>query len=58
MEEGIQVSNNVERKPASWRPRNAELFKINVDASFVEAINAASLGVVVRNHVGEVVISS
>ena len=56
--EGIQDSNNGERKDVSWKPPNAEFFKINVDASFVKAINAASVGVVVRNHIGEVIISS
>ena len=41
-----------------WESPDPEYIKINVDASFVEAISAASVGVVVRNHSGEVLISS
>ena len=56
--DGILASHNMERIFADWQPPTAEFFKINVDASFVEAINAASVGVVVRDHSGEVVIFS
>ncbi|EMS53935.1 hypothetical protein TRIUR3_33747 [Triticum urartu] len=39
-------------------PPTSEFLKINVDASFVKAISVVSVGVIVRNHIGEVLISS
>ena len=56
--DGLQPISNVERICVPWLPPTPEFLKINVDASFVEAISAASVGVVVRNHSGEVLISS
>jgi len=39
-------------------PPEREYIKINVDASFVERLRSASVGVVARNHLGEVLVSS
>ena len=46
------------RKFRTWKPPSSDLIKINIDGNFVEAITAMSVGVVARNHVGEVIISS
>ena len=54
----LQPTNNIERQVTLWRPPTPDVYKINVDASFVEAIEAASVGVVVRNHRGQVILSS
>ena len=43
---------------ALWKPPDPEYIKINVDASFVESLRSASVGVVARNHLGEVLVSS
>ncbi|XBI48707.1 hypothetical protein VPH35_112385 [Triticum aestivum] len=43
---------------SGWYPPPAGWFKINVDASFVESIREASVGVVVRDEEGEVIVSS
>ena len=58
MIDGLQPISSVERICIPWLPPTPEFLKINVDASFVEAISAASVGVVVRNHSREVLISS
>ena len=39
-----------------WKPPPDDYIKINVDASYVESINVASVGVVARNSSGEVII--
>ena len=54
----LQPTNNIERQVTLWRPPTPDVYKINVDASFVEAIEAAIVGVVVRNHRGQVILSS
>lgn len=54
----LQPTNDIERQVTLWRPPTPDVYKINVDASFVEAIEAASVGVVVRNHHGQVILSS
>ena len=41
-----------------WKPLDPDFFKINVDASFVENLKSANVGVVARNHLREVVVSS
>ncbi|XBH84849.1 hypothetical protein VPH35_072919 [Triticum aestivum] len=41
-----------------WEPPDPEYIKINVDPSFVESMRSASVGVVVRNDLGEVLDSS
>ncbi|XBH99224.1 hypothetical protein VPH35_128610 [Triticum aestivum] len=41
-----------------WEPPDPEYIKINVDASFVESMRSASVGVVVRNDLGKVLVSS
>ncbi|KAI5017373.1 hypothetical protein ZWY2020_042261 [Hordeum vulgare] len=41
-----------------WISPPADYIKIDVDANFVESINAASVGVVARNSVREIIISS
>ncbi|OMO66661.1 hypothetical protein COLO4_30428 [Corchorus olitorius] len=41
-----------------WQPPPMGKLKINVDASFCSSKMEAGLGVVVRNHVGEVVVSA
>ena len=48
----------VEKKPLTWQPPAPEFIKINVDASFVESISSASVGIIARNHMGETLISS
>lgn len=53
-----QVTTNMESNVISWKLPTLGFFKINVDASFVEAIKASSVGVVVRDHHGQVIISS
>ena len=56
--DGFYDTIKVKEKVVNWQPPNPESIKINVDASFVEAISSASVGVVARNHLGEVIISS
>uniref|UniRef100_A0A453Q8I1 RNase H type-1 domain-containing protein n=1 Tax=Aegilops tauschii subsp. strangulata TaxID=200361 RepID=A0A453Q8I1_AEGTS len=56
--DGFIDTNGVKERVVNWQPPDPEFIKINVDASFVEAISAASVGVVARNHMGEVIISS
>ncbi|KAI5006698.1 hypothetical protein ZWY2020_033941 [Hordeum vulgare] len=51
----ILVRKNVR---AVWRSTDPEYIKINVDASFVESMRSASVGVLSRNHLGEVLVSS
>ena len=41
-----------------WTPPPNDHIKINVDASFVESTNAASVGVVACNSSGEIIVSS
>ena len=41
-----------------WTPPPNDHNKINVDASFVERTNEASVGVVARNSSGEIIVSS
>ena len=43
---------------ADWTPPPTGFLKINVDSSFVESIRETSVGVVVRNAAGEVIVSS
>ena len=40
----FQLTTNMEMNYISWKPPTLGFFKINVDASFVEAIKAASVG--------------
>ena len=54
----IRALNNMERSYVGWQPPNEECFKINVDASFVESISAASVGVAARDSSGRVIVSS
>ena len=42
----------------AWQPPPSDYIKINVDASFVESISAASVGVVARVSFGNVIVSS
>lgn len=46
------------RNRGTWQPPSSEVFKINVDASFVESMSAASVGVIARDHMGQVILSS
>ena len=54
--DGFYDTIEVKEKVVNWQPPDPESIKINVDASFVEAIRSASVGVVARNHLGEVII--
>ena len=56
--EHLEVNTNMERNVIPWKPPNLGFYKINVKASFVEAIKSASVGVVVRDHYGQLIISS
>ena len=56
--DGFYDTIEVKEKVVNWQPPDPESIKINIDASFVEAISSASVGVVARNHLGEVIISS
>ena len=42
----------------AWQPPPSDYIKINVDASFVESISVASVGVVARDSSGNVIVSS
>ncbi|XBJ13023.1 hypothetical protein VPH35_017443 [Triticum aestivum] len=42
----------------NWEPPDQGYIKINVDASFVESIRSANIGIIARNHLGEVLVSS
>ena len=57
-EDGLTFTNDVLEKFVVWQPPAREFIKINVDASYVEAKSVASVGVVARNYVEEVIISS
>ena len=41
-----------------WRPPPDDCIKINVDASYMESLKAASVGIMARNSVGIVILSS
>ena len=58
MGNGENLSPQKENDRAVWKPPEREYIKINVDASFVESLRSASVGVVARNHLGEVLVSS
>ena len=55
VQEAIDISA---RNRGTWQPPSSEVFKINVDASFVESMSAASVGVIARDHMGQVILSS
>lgn len=42
--DGILASNHMKKNYAAWQPPSTEFYKINIDTSFVEAINATSVG--------------
>ena len=46
------------QEQVGWKPPPDDYIKINVDASYVESISVASVGVVVRNSSSKVIISS
>ena len=56
--DGLNFTNDMRKNLVTWQAPATEIIKINVDASYVEALRAASVGVVARNHTGEVIISS
>ena len=58
MGNGENLSPQKENERVVWKPPKREYIKINVDASFVESLRSASIGVVARNHLGEVPMSS
>ena len=41
-----------------WKAPPDECIKINVDASFVESLKAASVGIMARNSTGNIILSS
>ena len=55
---GFGASNTVERSREVWQPPPFGHIKINVDASFVESLSAASVGVVARSCMGDIIVSS
>jgi hypothetical protein len=55
---GIRGAPNSVEASKAWSPPPVGFFKINVDASFVESIREASVGVVARDADGEVIVSS
>ena len=50
---GLKCDPNTLEVQMGWKPQPSGYIKINVDASFVERISAASLGVVARDFVGK-----
>ncbi|KAF7021711.1 hypothetical protein CFC21_034609 [Triticum aestivum] len=42
----------------NWEPPDQGYIKINVDTRFVESMRFASIGIIARNHLGEVLVSS
>ncbi|VAH50600.1 unnamed protein product [Triticum turgidum subsp. durum] len=56
--DGLNFTNDMRKNLVTWQAPATEIIKTNVDASYVEALRAASVGVVARNHTGEVIISS
>ena len=55
---GFGASNTVVRPREVWQPPPFGHIKINVDASFVESLSAASVGVVARSCNGDIIVSS
>ena len=55
---GLRTAPKTLGTQVAWQPPAWEYIKINVDASFVEDISAASVGVVARDSYGNVIISS
>ena len=55
---GLKCDPNTLEVQMGWKPQPSGYIKINVDASFVESISAASVGVVARDFADKVMISS
>ena len=55
---GLQSAPNNLEVQMGWKPPPSGYIKINVDASFVETIKVASVGLIIRNHCGQVIVSS
>lgn len=55
---GFGPSNTAVRSKEVWQPPPSGHIKINVDASFVESLSAASVGVVARSCTGGIIVSS
>ena len=55
---GLKSDPNTLEVQMGWKPPPSGYIKINVDASFVESIIAASVGVVARDFARKVMVSS
>ena len=56
--DGLRWAPNIAGAKTDWTPPPTGFLKVNVDVSFVESSREASVGVVVRNAAGEVIVSS
>ncbi|XVF86532.1 hypothetical protein PTKIN_Ptkin18bG0048700 [Pterospermum kingtungense] len=57
-EANSQGSHQVWSRDNAWRAPTEGVVKLNVDASFRPVLGAASVGVVARNHRGEILLSA
>jgi hypothetical protein len=55
---GVVADFTLFKDNVMWTPPPNDHIKINVDASFVESLSAASVGVVARNSAGKIIVSS
>ncbi|CAN6163831.1 unnamed protein product [Urochloa humidicola] len=53
-----KMEQSIVKSPRPWFPPDLGWLKVNVDGSFVEATGQASAGMVIRNAVGKVFLSS
>ena len=55
---GFGASNTIVRSKEVWQPPPFGHIKINVDASFVESLSVASVGVGAKSCTGDIIVSS